>query len=116
MGRGGYLVFFQCPPQVAMARFVIEGGVYIYVGSCGASCLRRVLRHLERPKARRWHVDFLQCRALYGVLTRRGEREVARCLAEMCQAVEGFGSTDNPEAPGHLFKCGLVEALRCVKF
>ncbi|MEM1597354.1 MAG: DUF123 domain-containing protein [Pyrobaculum sp.] len=121
--RGGgrvfnsYLVFFQCPTHVVEtggARFRIEEGTYVYVGSCGPACLRRVMRHLARPAARRWHVDYLQCAALYAAVGERPEREVALCLSERCPYVEGFGSSDDPHAPSHLFKCGAAEALRCL--
>jgi Uri superfamily endonuclease len=109
-----YLVFFQCPSHVVRtgaATFKIEEGVYAYVGSCGASCLKRVDRHLRRPAARRWHVDYLRCEGLYAVVTPLKEVEVAKLLAGRCRHVPGFGSTDDPEAPSHLFRCGVAEAL-----
>lgn len=117
--RLSYLVFFKCPSQVVdtgAARFKLEEGVYAYVGSCGVSCLRRVVRHLSRPAARRWHVDYLQCDALYAVVTPLAEAELARRLAGGCTAVARFGSTDDPGAPGHLFRCDAAEALRYAGF
>jgi len=112
-----YLVFFQCPSHVVhtgAAAFKIEEGVYVYVGSCGASCAKRVARHLRRPAARRWHVDYLMCEGLYAVVVPLGEGEAAQRLADRCPYVPGFGSTDDPEAPSHLFRCGVAEALRYI--
>jgi Uri superfamily endonuclease len=109
-----YLVFFLCPSHVVdtgASTFKIEEGVYVYVGTCGVSCLKRVARHLRRPAARRWHVDYLNCMGLYAVVVPVEEREAARRLAERCPYVPGFGSTDDPDTPSHLFKCNLAEAL-----
>jgi Uri superfamily endonuclease len=39
------------------------------------------------------------------------EVEVAKLLAGRCRHVPGFGSTDDPEAPSHLFRCGVAETL-----
>lgn len=112
----GYLVFFRCPPQSARTKrreFKLEGGVYIYVGSCGNLCLRRVERHLARPANKHWHVDYLNCEPLFAVVTAVDERELALCLAQRCKYVEGFGSTDDPAAPSHLFQCQPGDALIC---
>ncbi len=109
-----YLVFFQCPNHLvrtAAATFKIEEGIYVYVGSCGVSCVKRIGRHLRRPVARRWHVDYLNCEGLYAAVVPLVEREVAVRLAKRCRQVPGFGSTDDPEAPTHLFRCGVAEAL-----
>ncbi len=109
-----YLVFFLCPSHVVdtgAATFKIERGGYVYVGSCGVSCVKRVTRHLRRPAVRRWHVDYLNCEGLYAVVVPAEEREAARRLAERCPYVPGFGATDDPEAPSHLFRCSLAEAL-----
>jgi len=119
MGRGykSYLVFFQCPAQVVdtgARRFDLGEGIYVYVGSCGASCVKRVLRHLERPQTKRWHVDYLNCAPLYAVVTKRSEEEVAACLSQLCPHVPGFGSTDDPANPSHLFQCRLADAIQCV--
>ena len=112
-----YLVFFQCPSHVVhagAAAFKIEEGVYVYVGSCGASCAKRVGRHLKRPVVKKWHVDYLMCEGLYAVVLPMEEGEAARRLADGCPYVPGFGSTDDPEAPSHLFRCGVAEALRYI--
>ncbi|ABL87968.1 conserved hypothetical protein [Pyrobaculum islandicum DSM 4184] len=113
----GYLVFFKCPSQTIntnTARFVIETGVYTYAGSCGVSCKKRILRHLEQPARKRWHVDYLQCETLYAVVVPFSERELAKKLAEVCAYVPHFGSTDDPESPSHLFRCNLAEVVRYI--
>ncbi len=107
------MVFFLCDPHVT-AKFVIKSGVYAYVGSCGKSCLKRVTRHLNRPVKKRWHVDFLNCAALYAVVLPLCEREVAKALASRCDYIPGFGSTDDPDSPSHLFRCQLDEVLQYV--
>lgn len=92
-------------------KFEITQGTYIYVGSCGASCTKRILRHVERPKTLRWHVDYLQCKAAYAAVVPVPEKKAAKTLAAQCPHVPHFGSTDDPTAPSHLFKCDLEQAL-----
>jgi Uri superfamily endonuclease len=109
-----YIVFFQCAPQVVQTSaraFQLEEGIYAYVGSCGLNCIARLRRHLERRGRKRWHVDYLACTPLYAVVTHIPEKDLAKKLAA-CRPVPGFGSSDDPAAPSHLFRCQLGEVLR----
>lgn len=102
-----YLVVFKCPNALVETKaraFRLEEGLYAYVGSCGVSCHKRILRHLRRPSRRHWHVDFLPCEALLVFVTRLGEAELAARLAARVGYIAGFGSSDDKSAPSHLFK------------
>ncbi|MEM1836772.1 MAG: DUF123 domain-containing protein [Pyrobaculum sp.] len=109
-----YLVVFRCPQHVVetqSSKFFIPEGVYIYVGSCGRSCIKRVLRHINRPKRRRWHIDYIKCDALYAVVLPHTETYVANVLTANCPYVEGLGSSDDVLNPSHFFKCEIDKAL-----
>jgi Uri superfamily endonuclease len=111
-------LFLECPDHVAVTAstaFEIRAGIYAYVGSCGLSCLKRLARHLARPASRRWHVDYLNCKALYAIITPLAESELAGLLAGSCEYVPGFGSTDDRHAPSHLFRCDLPGILRALR-
>ncbi len=94
-------------------------GAYVYVGSaCGPGGLAaRLARHLAGRRRRpRWHVDRLleagaePVAAAYAVTG--GCREAESALAALALAARvlrpgpsGFGSSDDPLAPTHLFEC-----------
>ena len=108
-------------------RTIVGEGLYVYVGSAGGpgGLRARVYRHFRRRKRVRWHIDRLTsslntvilavayCEGGYGVEV---ESKTALCLAGMgYKPLPGFGSTNDPVAPSHLFKAprgrGVEEAL-----
>lgn len=112
MSRPSYVVVFECPDAIVdtgAKRFVLRRGLYAYVGSCGASCVKRITRHLRRPLKRHWHVDFLPCAPLLAVVFRLDEKELAQRLSARLEYVPRFGSSDDPRALSHLFR---VQSLR----
>ncbi len=98
-------------------------GAYLYVGSAlGPGGLRaRLERHLCGKRRRaHWHIDKFILAGAKPVLAvarcseERVEELVAAACAKRCRvAVPGFGSSDSPGSPGHLFLCAsLREAVR----
>lgn len=115
-----YIVAFECPDatvETKARRFSLKAGLYVYVGSCGNSCAKRVARHVKRPVGRRhWHVDYLPCRAVVALITRLAETQLAsRLLLAGVGYVKGFGSSDDKRAPSHLFAVSsLLELLDAI--
>jgi len=117
---GAYLLLLDLAAPLALPpRFagrVLEAGRYGYAGSAyGPGGIRgRCRRHLGRPAARRWHVDWLtgsaddlrvvgfpggsEC-ALIDRLARHGG---------VTFPVPGFGSTDCRRCPAHLVRFDLT--------
>ena len=109
-----YAVVFRCPSAVVKTRarvFCVEEGLYVYVGSCGSSCHKRILRHLRRPVRKFWHVDYLPCAALFALVTRLKEVDLAARLAARLEYVASFGSSDDRNTPSHLFKIPSLSYL-----
>ncbi|MGC9105062.1 MAG: GIY-YIG nuclease family protein [Thermoprotei archaeon] len=114
-----YLLFVRCDREVRLRtrskEFLVPKGELIYVGSCRKGCVQRVSRHLSSEKKPFWHVDFLlaECDAKGALFAELGERELARLLSA-CGYVPGFGNSDDPENPSHLFVCPFSVAVRLV--
>ncbi len=94
VGRLGYIMF--------------EPGLYLYVGSAGASPARRIARHARRRKSKFWHIDFLSAHAkVIGALIFEAptslECPIAKSLAGVFTIVPRFGSSDCACA-SHLFR------------
>ncbi len=87
-----------------LGEFTLPLARYVYVGSAhGPGGLRaRILRHLRKDKALKWHIDYLTSRiqpqaVLYSISTRRLECEWVRCLSQLPGAeapIHSFGSSD----------------------
>jgi len=111
-----YLLFLVCEEeQVIKTRgkvFRIPPGHYVYVGSCGLSCSARITRHFKRKKKLFWHIDFLTraCRPVGVVTLAVEEKSLARTLTSLTY-IEGFGCTDDREAPSHLFRASPIQVL-----
>ncbi|MEM0378465.1 MAG: GIY-YIG nuclease family protein [Thermosphaera sp.] len=105
-------------------QFIIDEGVYFYVGSARGSggVKARVFRHLF-PKAKRfWHIDYLLQEdvakiAGFYVLNDNPpvdcEAELSRIMLSHFKPVPGFGCSDKRKDYSHLFKClgSLKECL-----
>ncbi len=86
----------------ALGQHEFPAGTYIYTGSAKRGLPRRVGRHIEKAKKRRWHIDYLT--SLISVDTvvidtsgLLSECERYRMVAELPDAeviVRGFGSSD----------------------
>ena len=101
---------------------VRSGEILVYVGSAlGPGGLRaRVGRHLRRDKRVRWHIDYLTVNDAISIGlvilcpsdTRGGEACIAgECASRLIPGPKGFGSSDDPRNPTHLFRspAGSVE-------
>jgi len=111
-----YLLLVKCTEpfrvRVRSKEFEVPQGELVYVGSCRVNCDKRVSRHFSKDKRSFWHIDYLlnNCEALSALLTPLEEAELAKAF-EGCEYVAGFGSSDDPLNPSHLFVCDFKEAV-----
>ena len=111
--RGSYVLFVCCRSSVSICTrhrfFLVEKGLYAYVGSGmgPGGVFTRIKRHacvLGKPF---WHIDYLLrsgCTAVgFVVLPGVNEKDVASALSSMHEYVVGFGCSDDPSSPSHLF-------------
>lgn len=126
--RGHYVLVLEARAPLSLRTgrhgdIRLGPGIYLYVGSAhGPGGLRaRLERHLcGKRKRAHWHIDKLILAGAKPLLAvakcseEKLEEHVASACARMCSlAVPGFGSSDSPGSPGHLFYCpGLGEAVR----
>ncbi|GAB6148764.1 GIY-YIG nuclease family protein [Stetteria hydrogenophila] len=121
--RGCYVLVVEASGSVWVGarrfRGTLPPGVYLYVGSAGGpgGLRARIQRHARRGKRLWWHVDWLTsspnarlsmvayCAApSWGRVGPPCESEASRCLAARgYEPVEGFGASDDPESPSHLY-------------
>ncbi|AFK51242.1 hypothetical protein TCELL_0818 [Thermogladius calderae 1633] len=94
--------------------FDLPRGVYFYVGSARGpgGVESRVRRHISKSKRLFWHIDYVTsnpgARVLgYFAVTGKGIREyvLSTLLSEVFEPVKGFGSSDDPAAVSHMFRC-----------
>jgi len=124
--RGNYtlLFFVQVSKQIVIGRLGsgnFQRGCYAYTGSAfGKGSLGlggRVRRHIRKDKVERWHIDYLLSdkdvnltAIVAGIMSRKMECAINRCLREMFRAhipFLGFGSSDCTEHCGsHLLFLG----------
>ncbi|MEM7045980.1 MAG: GIY-YIG nuclease family protein, partial [Pseudomonadota bacterium] len=113
---GAYLLMLALESATTLPpRFdglVLTDGFYVYTGSAyGPGGIRaRCRRHISRPKARHWHVDWLTSAANdISVAAFPGKTECAlvRSLSGLPGAqfpVPGFGSSDCRRCQAHLLR------------
>ena len=116
----GYLVLFSCKQGVIKLpsgrEFILDEDYYVYVGSCGTNCAKRISRHLSKEKKKlHWHVDYLAqlCEPIAAIVLEKGEKDMAKKLSRL-EYVKGFGSTDDKENPSHLFKVEIKGLLSLI--
>jgi len=85
-----------------------KNGMYLYVGSGGNNVLKRVLRHMDGAKNKKWHIDYItskyparECYVLESV-GKETEEELASVLSLIYTYIPGFGSSDS-KAKSHFF-------------
>jgi len=98
--KGSYLLLLKLDQRTVIKdRWILEAGLYAYVGSGMGDLLARVARHLRRDKKKHWHIDYLLAYAkLVGVIMlpseQRLEEEISSALSKRFEGPEGFGSSD----------------------
>lgn len=111
--RGSYALFIRVPrPRVVKTRgraFFIKGGQYAYVGSARGpnGVYSRLTRHLRGAGKPFWHIDYLLAHAgrPFGFsIFSSDEKRIAYYLSKSFNYVPGFGSSDDPGCPSHLFQ------------
>jgi Uri superfamily endonuclease len=97
--RGSYLLLLRLDQKVSIKHWIIEAGIYVYVGSAMGDLSARVARHLRKNKRKHWHIDYLleHAKVLSVVMLpseRRLEEEISSALSKKFDGPEGFGSSD----------------------
>lgn len=98
--KGAYLLLIRLDQKVSIKdRWVLEAGLYVYVGSAMNGLLQRVARHLKKEKRKHWHIDYLLERAkILGAIMLPSEESleesISKMLAEKFDGPRGFGSSD----------------------
>ncbi len=113
MNALSYIALFKCDDGNVITRgrrFMINNGLYAYVGSCGNACAARITRHLGKVVNRFWHVDYLHdiCSEAAVMILPFRECDVARALLNRYPGVPGFGNSDRRGDVTHLFRVGSV--------
>ncbi|QGA67999.1 GIY-YIG nuclease family protein [Sulfolobus sp. E11-6] len=114
-----YVLLIECKTDVNLRtngrEFLIKKGIYAYVGSCGRSCSKRIIRHLNKNKnTYHWHIDYLTtvCEPMgVFVIKHVKEKELASLLSKSNACVEKFGSSDDKDVRSHLFIIGDLREL-----
>lgn len=94
----------------------LQPGVYLYIGSSRKPGLvySRIARHIVRDKKKHWHIDHLTASSdadVHGfLLVKSNHCDCEKLLTFLLvdngyQYVPGFGSSDKPLEPSHLFYC-----------
>jgi Uri superfamily endonuclease len=97
--RGSYLLLLRLDQKVSIKHWILEAGIYVYVGSAMGDLSARVARHLRKNKRKHWHIDYLleHAKVLSVVMLpseRRLEEEISSALSKKFDGPEGFGSSD----------------------
>jgi len=78
-----------------------SAGKYVYVGSALNNLEKRIQRHVNKKKKKRWHIDYITTskdvqvvKALVKESDQRQECEIAQNISNYGIAVSGFGSSD----------------------
>ena len=115
--RGAYILvlLLRDPLRIRVGGLgIIEfgRGYYAYVGSAkGPGGVRaRLCRHILGRGVKRWHIDYLREHAdvAHYLYTCGGPSEgviAERCHKLLKPGPLGFGSSDDPANPTHLFSC-----------
>lgn len=122
-----YALLIEIDNSLSIPRrisWVLERGYYTYVGSASiARPYLRVLRHLQKVKKVRWHIDILtsnpSVRPILAVLA-YGVSEEALYSALATQtlftpAARGFGASDSRNHVTHLFRVNVPDSLEAVR-
>ncbi len=111
--KGIYACIFEVGEEKirvgSLGEIEFSAGTYLYVGSGGNNVIKRVQRHRNGAKNKRWHIDYISSKypavECY-ILERAGketEEELASMLSLIYTFVPGFGASDS-KARSHFFK------------
>lgn len=133
MDEPGYYILLICTTnsiEVEYSRHTarLEPGLHAYIGSAQKGLRARIKRHLTKNKKIWWHIDKLtthpQTRIPAVVACTSKTRGLEPCIAQQLadagyKGPKGFGSTDNPNSPTHLFhisqKCDISAVKNIVE-
>jgi len=120
VNTGSYLLFINVPKNIEVnskrSRWIIEPGLYVYIGSAMATLTGRVKRHLTEKKKKHWHIDFLtsKSRIILAILLpskSKKEEEISRFVNRFGTPISGFGSTDCKGLNSNLYKINSKYAV-----
>jgi Uri superfamily endonuclease len=113
MNKGSYLLFMNVQEKIEVSSksscWIIDSGLYVYVGSAMSTLTGRVKRHLTEKKKKHWHIDFLTSRSkiILAILLpskAKKEEEISQLVNEFGKPIKGFGSTDCKGLKSNLYK------------
>jgi Uri superfamily endonuclease len=113
MNKGTYLLFINVQEKIEVSSksscWIIDSGLYVYVGSAMSTLTGRVKRHLSEKKNKHWHIDFLTSRSeiILAILLPsriKKEEEISQLVSEFGMPIKGFGSTDCKGLKSNLYK------------
>ncbi len=102
-------------------RIFFPPGYYFYAGQARRGLRKRLARHLAGPGKKRWHIDYLSCRALPVAMQLYSANEGSECeLARVLEKeggqiiLQGFGSSDC-SCPSHLYFFPRTRSIPALK-
>jgi len=103
MNKGIYVMLLKTIKKQKLRcrkkEFILEEGIYAYVGSGMKDLAGRVKRHLSSKKKKWWHIDYLleNAEVLWVLLIpteKRKEEIISEKLSHIFPIVQDFGSSD----------------------
>lgn len=90
-----------------LGKIEFKAGMYAYVGSGMNNVIKRVLRHFNKEKKLRWHIDYLttqadEMSAIIIPISIKVECLLAKVLSMRFEPIDGFGCSDC-NCRSHLF-------------
>jgi Uri superfamily endonuclease len=125
--KGVYCLLISVPEDSivsvgSLGKVSFHKGFYVYVGSAQNNMEKRIERHLNSEKIKKWHIDYLLSipgvdvkKVICKEVGKSKECKIAKAFELNRELVEGFGCSDC-KCSSHLFKVrSISEAERIIK-
>ena len=116
--KGLYTLVIHIPKDMvikigSLGNIKLSKGYYAYIGSGGASILKRVGRHFMQEKRVKWHIDYVTVvvkplKAYILIDPPMDESSLAEYLGGYFRHIHGFGASDSRYV-SHFFYLGSQE-------
>ncbi len=109
----------------SLGMVMLEPGLYVYIGSaCGYGGLKsRILRHINKEKKIRWHIDYITSKSFSKVVAIAYtfiEKSLEECISRILEysplfsiAWPKFGCSDK-HSKTHLYRCRSNDVIKCI--